>query len=282
MVGQPEDCHAQVAQPWRRRAASAAGAGHPGRRSVGRGTGRGAEEEINPASIPLLRLIPLAGSSFFALLKKRVLLVHVPDVVADRFLRPWSRLLDLFCEPFPEACGLFLLISLPSIAQATVAPSSTASWPAEYQSASATSVTPAATALSCSFCPADLDRMAKKPSRRDKSRLTNHLFGFFWMFIQMSHELEEIKITGVKIFLDPYLEPDEEEVKAQEEAKLADYENARVTGSVGVGSGIGKYLNARTSVTADSAGKEGAESDKSTKKRKVDVSSVEFKNFSGW
>ncbi|WOK93901.1 peptidyl-prolyl cis-trans isomerase CYP65 [Canna indica] len=183
------------------------------------------------------------GSSFFALLKKRVLLVHVSAVVADRLLRPRSHLLDLFCEPFPEACGLFLLISLPSIAQATIAPSSTASWPVEYRSASAMSDTPAATALSCSFCPADLDRL-----KEVSDFMTNNL-----------HLQEEIKITGVKIFVNPYSELDEEEVKAEEEAKLANR-----SGSVGVGSRIGKYLNARTFMIADSAGKEGAESDKSS------------------
>ncbi|RWW04098.1 hypothetical protein BHE74_00033500 [Ensete ventricosum] len=55
-----------------------------------------------------------------------------------------------------------------------------------------------------------------------------------------------------------------------------------VTGSAGVSDGIGKYLKARTSASTDSAGRKGAESNDSTKKRKVDVSSVEFKNFSNW
>ncbi|KAJ8498461.1 hypothetical protein OPV22_009013 [Ensete ventricosum] len=103
--------------------------------------------------------------------------------------------------------------------------------------------------------------------------------------------LEEIKITSVTIFVNPYSEPDEEEEKQQEEKKAADDEHDKVgswysnpgtgvTGSAGVSDGIGKYLKARTSASTDSAGRKGAESNDSTKKRKVDVSSVEFKNFS--
>ncbi|CAL9073157.1 unnamed protein product [Musa textilis] len=105
--------------------------------------------------------------------------------------------------------------------------------------------------------------------------------------------LEEIKITSVTIFVNPFSEPDEEEEKQQEEKKAADDEHDKVgswysnpgtgvTGSAGVGGGIGKYLKARTSASTDSAGREGAESNDFTKKRKVDVSSVEFKNFSNW
>ncbi|CAL9148590.1 unnamed protein product [Musa hybrid cultivar] len=105
--------------------------------------------------------------------------------------------------------------------------------------------------------------------------------------------LEEIKITSVTIFVNPYSEPDEEEEKQQEEKKAADDDHDKVgswysnpgtgvTGSAGASGGIGKYLKARTSAATDSAGRKGAESNDFTKKRKVDVSSVEFKNFSNW
>ncbi|XP_074579574.1 peptidyl-prolyl cis-trans isomerase CYP65 [Curcuma longa] len=103
---------------------------------------------------------------------------------------------------------------------------------------------------------------------------------------------EEIKITSVTIFVNPYTELDEEEVKAEEEKHDEEkdkvgswYSNpgVGVVGSMGVTGGIGKYLKTRTSTSTDSSAANVARSDDSTKKRKVEeVSNVEFKNFSNW
>lgn len=105
--------------------------------------------------------------------------------------------------------------------------------------------------------------------------------------------LEEIKITSVTVFVNPYMEPDEEDKeKAEEEKKTVDTDNDKVgswfsnpgigaTGPVSVGGGVGKYLKT-TSSTSDALGENGRGSKDSIKKRKVDVSGTEFKNFSGW
>jgi len=50
---------------------------------------------------------------------------------------------------------------------------------------------------------------------------------------------------------------------------------------VAVGGGVGKYLKART-IGVEASGDNGLGSNDSSKKRKVDVSGIEYKNFSGW
>lgn len=103
--------------------------------------------------------------------------------------------------------------------------------------------------------------------------------------------LEEMKILNVTVFVNPYSEPDEEE-KEKEEKKAAADDNDKVgswysnpgtgaTGSVAMGSGVGKYLKAR-STGAEAAAGNGLGPADLTKKRKVEVSNVEYKNFSGW
>ncbi|KAI4327346.1 hypothetical protein L6164_019819 [Bauhinia variegata] len=103
--------------------------------------------------------------------------------------------------------------------------------------------------------------------------------------------LEEIKITSVTIFVNPYAEPDEEEKQENDKEKTADDEDndkigswysnpgAGTSESGGVG-GVGKYLKARS----DQA--ESATVDTSTaivgKKRKAGVASGGFKDFSAW
>lgn len=115
--------------------------------------------------------------------------------------------------------------------------------------------------------------------------------------------LEEIKITGITVFVNPYSEPDEEEEeKAKDEKNVDDEENDKIgswysnpgtgTSNSGVGGGgVGKYLKARnaqaesaavdTSLTAIAV-------DTSltaiavAKKRKLGASTGEFKDFSAW
>lgn len=107
--------------------------------------------------------------------------------------------------------------------------------------------------------------------------------------------LEEIKITNVKVFVNPYTEPDEEEEKekAEEEKRGAAADDDKVgswfsnpgtgaTGSVAVGGGVGKYLKAKNTATEALGNIDDLGSKDSSKKRKVDVSCVEYKNFSGW
>ncbi|XP_042379068.1 peptidyl-prolyl cis-trans isomerase CYP65-like [Zingiber officinale] len=103
--------------------------------------------------------------------------------------------------------------------------------------------------------------------------------------------MEEIKITSVTIFVNPYTEIDEEEVKAEEEKHDQEKDkvgswyskpSVGVAGSMGVPGGIGKYLKTKTSTSTDSSVANVARSDDSTKKRKVEASNVEFKNFSNW
>ncbi|XP_072979878.1 peptidyl-prolyl cis-trans isomerase CYP65 [Typha angustifolia] len=103
--------------------------------------------------------------------------------------------------------------------------------------------------------------------------------------------LEEIKIIKITIFVNPYTEPDEEEEKAVEEKKAAAdddkvgswYSNpgTGLAGSANVSGGVGKYLKTRTTGTDGMTGNDITSND-SSKKRKVDVSGVEYKNFSGW
>ncbi|CAI8588990.1 unnamed protein product [Vicia faba] len=108
--------------------------------------------------------------------------------------------------------------------------------------------------------------------------------------------LDEIKITGVTTFVNPYTEPDEEEEQANAKEKNAnDEENDKVgswysnpgagtseSGATGVGSGgVGKYLKAKSVPTEAAA----AAADTGTavvgKKRKAVVSGG-FKDFSAW
>ncbi|XP_073014341.1 peptidyl-prolyl cis-trans isomerase CYP65 [Typha latifolia] len=103
--------------------------------------------------------------------------------------------------------------------------------------------------------------------------------------------LEEIKIIKITIFVNPYTEPDEEEEKAVEEKKAAAdddkvgswYSNpgTGLAVSANVSGGVGKYLKTRTTGTDGMTGNDITSND-SSKKRKVDVSGVEYKNFSGW
>ncbi|XP_030532098.1 peptidyl-prolyl cis-trans isomerase CYP65 [Rhodamnia argentea] len=99
---------------------------------------------------------------------------------------------------------------------------------------------------------------------------------------------EEIKITGVTVFVNPYNEPDEEEEKemAENDKAAEDEENDKVgswySNPVPVGGGqVGKYLKARsapagTAVTDSVTAENGV-----VKKRKVGVS-TEYGNFSSW
>ncbi|XP_039117710.1 peptidyl-prolyl cis-trans isomerase CYP65 [Dioscorea cayenensis subsp. rotundata] len=101
--------------------------------------------------------------------------------------------------------------------------------------------------------------------------------------------LEEIKILNCKVFVNPYTEPDEEEEKAEEEKKVVNSDDDKVgswysnpgtgaSGSISVG-GVGKYLKARSNGTEmTTVNGQGQDS----KKRKTDVSNVEYKDFSGW
>lgn len=109
------------------------------------------------------------------------------------------------------------------------------------------------------------------------------------------HPLEEIKITGVTVFVNPYTEPDEEEedTKQQDEKSTHDEENDKVgswysnpgtgaTDSIAVGGGVGKYLKAKSSQTVAVTADSGFEGNGAPKKRKVGASAVEYKNFSAW
>ncbi|KAM0937794.1 putative peptidylprolyl isomerase [Dioscorea sansibarensis] len=101
--------------------------------------------------------------------------------------------------------------------------------------------------------------------------------------------LEEIKILNCKVFVNPYTEPDEEEQKVEEEKKVLNSDDDKVgswysnpgtgaSGSISVG-GVGKYLKARSNGTESTTGNcQGQDS----KKRKTDVSNIEYKDFSGW
>lgn len=107
--------------------------------------------------------------------------------------------------------------------------------------------------------------------------------------------LEEIKITGVTVFVNPYSEPDEgeEEEKAKDEKNAEDEDKDKVgswysnpgtgtqAGAVG-GGGVGKYLKARSAPIDSAADDGGLTAIATAKKRKVGVSAGEFKDFSGW
>ncbi|RWR77967.1 peptidyl-prolyl cis-trans isomerase CYP65 isoform X2 [Cinnamomum micranthum f. kanehirae] len=102
--------------------------------------------------------------------------------------------------------------------------------------------------------------------------------------------LEEIKITSMTVFVNPYTEPDEEDKKGEDEKNNDDEENERLgswfsntgtTGTTAVGNGVGKYLKARTT-QADTASNTSTEANGSSKKRKAGDSKVEYKDFSAW
>ncbi|XP_052205283.1 peptidyl-prolyl cis-trans isomerase CYP65 isoform X2 [Diospyros lotus] len=108
--------------------------------------------------------------------------------------------------------------------------------------------------------------------------------------------MEEIKITSVTIFVNPYTEPDEEEEqgKNKDEKNPEDEENDKVgswysnpgtgaTESAAPGGGVGKYLKARIA-KADSAvvADPGPQRTVVAKKRKLGVPVGEFKDFSAW
>lgn len=107
--------------------------------------------------------------------------------------------------------------------------------------------------------------------------------------------LEEIKIINVKVFVNPYTEPDEDEDKAEKEAAAAVEEDDEDKHKVGswfsnpaiaaagngtVSGGVGKYLKAR-SAASEAGDANNPAPDPSIKKRKVEAS-IEYKNFSGW
>ncbi|KAJ3673958.1 hypothetical protein LUZ60_005950 [Juncus effusus] len=101
--------------------------------------------------------------------------------------------------------------------------------------------------------------------------------------------LEEIKITGVTVFVNPYTEPDEEEekIKAEEEKKKSAEEddvslgswmsNTGQVASASKGGGVGKYLKSKNSSKSEVSNGDDVAVDKSSKKRKN-----EFNDFSGW
>ncbi|XP_078437149.1 plant U-box 49 isoform X2 [Wolffia australiana] len=103
--------------------------------------------------------------------------------------------------------------------------------------------------------------------------------------------LQEIKITSVDIFVNPYSEPDEEE-QAKEEEKPVDadhdvigqwYSNPSTTGANGSApgsGGVGKYLKSKAPPQEKKGGDMMQEQD-SSKKRKASVPG-QFSNFSSW
>lgn len=106
--------------------------------------------------------------------------------------------------------------------------------------------------------------------------------------------LEEIKILQVSVFVNPYMEPDEEE---GQEKQMEDVDEDReivgtwysnpISGSglVATGNGVGKYL--RTYQETESKTEKPPDlpsyvEESARKKRKVVTSGVKFKDFSGW
>ncbi|KAL1316140.1 peptidyl-prolyl cis-trans isomerase CYP65 isoform X1 [Arachis hypogaea] len=102
--------------------------------------------------------------------------------------------------------------------------------------------------------------------------------------------LEEIKITSVTIFVNPYTEPDEEDEQDKEKEKIEDEDNSKVgswysnpgagtleSGGT-VGGGVGKYLKARTGQQPESTTSTAVVG----KKRKAGAATGEFKDFSAW
>ncbi|KAG0455206.1 hypothetical protein HPP92_024165 [Vanilla planifolia] len=110
--------------------------------------------------------------------------------------------------------------------------------------------------------------------------------------------LEEIKIIKVTVFVNPYTELDEDEAKAEKEdaavdafddddddkRKVGSWFSNPATAATGPGTvgGVGKYLKSRSNASSDASGGNKTDLDGSFKKRKVDVSTVEYKNFSSW
>ncbi|XP_020574806.1 peptidyl-prolyl cis-trans isomerase CYP65 [Phalaenopsis equestris] len=108
--------------------------------------------------------------------------------------------------------------------------------------------------------------------------------------------LEEIKIINVKIFVNPYTEPDEDEEKGEKEAAPAiedDDDKHKVgswfsnpataaTGNETSTGGVGKYLKSRNTRSDAAEGNNNTGLDSSMKKRKVAASTVEYNNFSSW
>ncbi|KAG6666064.1 peptidyl-prolyl cis-trans isomerase CYP65 [Carya illinoinensis] len=106
--------------------------------------------------------------------------------------------------------------------------------------------------------------------------------------------LEEIKITSVTVFVNPYNEPEEEEEeKAKDNKNAEDEENDKIgswfsnpgtgtTGSGTVGGGVGKYLKARNGQAESAAVDTSSTAIPVAKKRKLGVSAGQFKDFSGW
>ncbi|PKU70639.1 peptidyl-prolyl cis-trans isomerase CYP65 [Dendrobium catenatum] len=106
--------------------------------------------------------------------------------------------------------------------------------------------------------------------------------------------LEEIKIINIKVFVNPYTEPDEDEEKEEKEAAAAAVEDddnkvgswfsnpaTAAAGNGAVSGGVGKYLKSRNNASEAAEGSIKGP-DPSIKKRKVEASSVEYKNFSSW
>ncbi|XP_043713673.1 peptidyl-prolyl cis-trans isomerase CYP65 [Telopea speciosissima] len=102
--------------------------------------------------------------------------------------------------------------------------------------------------------------------------------------------LEEIKITSVTVFVNPYTEPDDEEQQKRDEKNTDDVDNDKVGSwysnpssgtmeSAAVGGGVGKYLKAKTSLAEAAIGDANLPS--IAKKRKTIVSE-EYKDFSSW
>lgn len=105
--------------------------------------------------------------------------------------------------------------------------------------------------------------------------------------------LEEIKITSVTVFVNPYTEPDEEEEETKEK-EAEDEDNDKVgswysnpgtgtagSGAVGGGGGVGKYLKARSALPESATVDAGSTEPAVPKKRKL-ASAGEFKDFSAW
>ncbi|KAL7231662.1 hypothetical protein ACSBR2_009821 [Camellia fascicularis] len=109
--------------------------------------------------------------------------------------------------------------------------------------------------------------------------------------------LEDIKITSITVFVNPYTEPDEEDEQEKAKDKNADDEENDKIGSWytnpgtgasesgSVGGGIGKYLkarNAQAESAAAAAADTGTQAIAVAKKRKLGVAMGEFKDFSAW
>lgn len=105
--------------------------------------------------------------------------------------------------------------------------------------------------------------------------------------------LEEIKITGVTVFVNPYTEPDEEEEAKAKDEKTDDEENDKVgswysnpstgrTESVATGGGVGRYLKTKNTQAGSAVIDSGVEAIVVAKKRKVGMSKDGFKDFSAW